>query len=121
MNVLRLFPVVLSMLLLAAHFLRQGLMPVVLLFLLLPALLFFRRTWVARLMQILLVLGALEWIRTMLLLINRRLSIGEPWGRLAIILLIVAAVTGCSAAVFRCGSLKQRYKLANPKTDEPTS
>jgi hypothetical protein len=121
MNFLRLLPVVLSLLLLAAHFLRQGLMPAVLLSLFLPVLLFFRRAWVARLIQIILVLGALEWTRTMLLLVNERRSVGESWGRLAIILLIVAVFTGCSALLFRCGPLKKRYKLANSKREEKTT
>jgi len=118
MNILRLLPVVFSMLLLAAHFLRSGQMPVVILILLSPLLLFIRRAWVARLVQIILILGAVEWIKTMLTLVDGRRSVGEPWGRLAIILLIVATITGCSALIFRCGSLKTRYKLENPKIEE---
>ena len=118
MNVLRLLPVVFSSLLLGAHFLRQGLMPIVILALLLPVLLFFRRAWIARLVQIILVLGAFEWIRTMLILVDGRRSAGEPWTRLAIILVTVAVFTGCSALLFRCGSLKTRYKPGSSLTEE---
>ena len=118
MNVLRLLPVVFSSLLLGAHFLRQGLMPIVILVLLLPFLLFIRRAWAARVVQIILVLGALEWIRTLLVLVDGRRSAGEPWTRLAVILLTVAVFSGCSALVFRCRSLKARYKLDHSLTEE---
>jgi len=118
MSILRLLPVVFSMLLLGAHFLRHGLMPVVILILLAPILLFFKRAWAARVVQGILVLGSLEWVRTMLTLVHGRCSSGEPWARLATILLSVALFTGCSALIFRCGSLKTRYKLGNPKREE---
>jgi hypothetical protein len=118
MNFFRLLPVVLSVFLLGAHFLRQGLMPVVLLILLLPLLLFFKRAWIARLVQLILVLGALEWIRTMLILVDGRRSVGAPWTRLAIILLTVAVFTGCSALLFRCRSLKARYKLDRSQAEK---
>lgn len=118
MNFIRLLPIVLSALLLGAHFLRQGLMPIVILVLLSPFLLFFRRAWTARVVQIILVLGAFEWIRTMLVLVDGRRSVGEPWTRLAIILLTVSAFTGCSALIFRCRSLKTRYKMGPSLTEE---
>ena len=113
MNALRLLPVVLSALLLGAHFLRAGLIPIVVLVLLCPALLFFRRAWAARLVQIILVLGSLEWVRTLLLLVAERRAQGQTWARLAMILGLVALFTGCSALLFCCSSLKRRYKLDN--------
>ena len=118
MNLLRLLPVVLSIFLLGAHFLRHGLMPVVVLILLSPALLFFKRAWAARLIQSILVLGTLEWIRTVLILIDGRRSTGESWARLATILLTIAAFTACSALLFRCGPLKTRYRLEKIQRDE---
>ena len=118
MNILKLLPVVFSFLLLAAHFLRAGLIPLVAIVLLLPFLLFIRQIWVARFMQITLVLGALEWLRTLLLLIDIRDEAGQPWTRLAIIIGLVAALTGFSSLIFQCKSLKVRYKLSNPSTEE---
>ncbi|MCK5065925.1 MAG: hypothetical protein KAR16_00740 [Bacteroidales bacterium] len=111
MNLLRLLPVLLSFGLLAAHFSRADLFPLVVISLVIPLLLLVRKAWVARTIQILLLLGAAEWIRSMFGYIEVRKSIGEDWGRLAIILIIVALLTACSGLVFRGKSLKRRYKL----------
>ena len=111
MNLLRLLPVLLSFGLLAAHFSRADLFPLVVISLVIPLLLLVRKAWVARTIQILLLLGAMEWIRSMFGYIEVRKSIGEDWGRLAIILIIVALLTACSGLVFRGKSLKRRYKL----------
>ena len=111
MNLLRLLPVLLSFGLLAAHFSRADLFPLVILSLLIPFLLLIRKAWVARSIQVLLLLGAAEWIRAMFGYIEVRKSIGEDWGRLAIILVTVAVLTACAGLVFRGKSLKLRYKL----------
>ncbi len=111
MNLVRLLPVLLSFGLLAAHFSRADLFPLVVISLVIPFLLLVRKAWVARTIQLLLLLGAAEWIRSMFGYIEIRKSIGEDWGRLAIILIIVALLTACSGLVFRGKSLKLRYKL----------
>lgn len=118
MNFLRLLPVLLSFLLLAAHFLRAGLTPVVIMLLLCSALLLFRRPWVARLSQIILLLGSVEWIRTLVFLVNERRSVDQPWARLCGILGFVAVFTAASALVFTCKSLKRRYNLAISQVEE---
>jgi hypothetical protein len=111
MNLLRLVPVILSFGLLAAHFSRAGLLSLMILSLLLPFILLIRKAWVARSIQILLLLGAAEWIRAMFGYIELRKHIGEDWGRLAIILVTVALLTACSGLVFRGRSLRLRYDL----------
>ncbi len=119
MNVLRLLPVVLSALLLGAHFLRAELIPVVVLALLFPALLFFRRAWATRLVQIFLVLGALEWVRTLLILVAERRADGQPWSRLAMIIGLVVVFTASSALLFSfCRSLRKTYGIDNSLTEE---
>jgi hypothetical protein len=90
-------------------------LPAVIVSLVTPLLLLFRKPWIARSVQILLLLGALEWIRSMFGYINVRKEIGEDWGRLAIILVTVAILTACSALVFRGKSLKKRYHLDDLK------
>lgn len=70
-----------------------------------------RERWAARLMQLLLVLGSLEWIRTMLALITARRGLGEAWIRMAVILSSVALFTAASALVFLTAHLKKRYSL----------
>jgi hypothetical protein len=110
-KVLLYVPVVLSILVLGAHFLRYGNSIGVLVALLLVALLFLRRPWVARLMQVVLVLGTLEWLRTMYELGHIRALHGQPYGRMLVILGIVAAITLCSALLFQSKTLRKIYGL----------
>ena len=109
-KVLLYVPVVLSILVLGAHFLRYGNSLGVFAALLLIALLFLRRPWVARLMQIVLVLGALEWLRTAYELAHMRALQGQPYGRMLVILGIVATVTFCSALLFQSETLQKIYR-----------
>ncbi len=111
MNFLRLIPVFLSSLLIAAHFLRHGCLPAVALSLLFPFILLFPRRWAARTVQVILAAAALEWVRTLFLLISERRAAEAPWMRLTIILGAVALFTGCSALLFLCRPLRTRYKL----------
>jgi len=104
-------PVVLSMLVLGAHFLRFGNWIGVFVAFLLIALLFLQRPWVARLMQVVLVLGTLEWLRTAYELGHIRALHGQPYGRMLVILGIVAAVTLCSALLFESKTLRKTYGL----------
>lgn len=101
MNLLRLLPVIISALLLAAHFLRAGLLGLVLVSLAFPLLLLFRLRWVTRAVQLILLLGALEWLRTAIGLIDERRSSGREWAVAAFILLAVAAFTAASAFTIR--------------------
>jgi hypothetical protein len=109
MAALLLVPVLLSTLLLAAHFLRDGQWPIVLLVLCAIPLLAVRRRRAMRLVQVMLVVGALEWGRTLLALASYRLELGAPWTRMALILGAVAAFTALSALVFETRRLRRRY------------
>ena len=111
MVVIRLLPVIISFGLLAAHFSRADLLPLVIMSLAIPLLLLIRKAWAARTLQLLLLLGAFEWIRAMLGYIELRKSIDDDWTRLAIILIVVALLTALSGLVFQGRSLKKRYKL----------
>ncbi len=104
-------PVVLCLVVLGAHFLRYGNWIGVLGSLLLIALLTVRRRWVARLMQLVLILGTLEWVRTLHELVQVRAATGQPFTRMAVILGVVAAVTFCSALLFQSPTMKRRYGL----------
>lgn len=117
MDFIRLFPVMLSMWLLAAHFLHAGRSAVTALCALMPMLLLIRRGWIVRLVQVVLLLGALEWLRTMVVLIEHRQQMDRPWARLAIILAAVMLFTATSGLVFRSASLRQRYfPTVEPRT-----
>jgi hypothetical protein len=106
---LTLLPAILSYLVLGAHFLRGGHWVLVALCLALAGALAFRRRWVAILAQVTLVLAALEWVRTLLLLLEERRSLGEPYLRMVLILGGVAAFTLASAFLFHLPVLKRRY------------
>jgi len=115
MNFLRLLPVVISFLLMAAHFLRDGRTVTAYVLLCLPLLLILRKAWVPRLMQLILLLGALEWVRTLYFIAQLRIGLGIPWTRMAIILGLVALFTALSCLVFRSEALRNRFSGVNSK------
>ncbi len=110
MNFLRLLPVILSFLLLGAHFYRGAEFVLVAVSLLLPLLLLLRKSWVPGVIQAALVLGAAEWVYTLWRIAQVRMQIGIPWERMAWILGGVAAFTALSALVFLGRSLRARYR-----------
>lgn len=91
------FCIILSCILVAAHFLRSGSWLLVILCLALPLLLLLHQTWSARLMQGFLALAGIEWIRTLWAIAQERQATDRPWLRMAIILGTVAFVTLLSA------------------------
>jgi len=106
---LRLFPAILSLLVLGAHFLRAG--NVVALALVFAALgvLAVRRPLAARTAQAALVLGAFEWVRTLVSLALLRAAMGEPMLRMILILAGVATFTLLSALAFQSDLLRRWY------------
>jgi hypothetical protein len=104
---LRLLPVALSCLLMAAHLLRSGLVVPAAACALLPLLLLVRRPWVPRVLQAALLVAAAEWIRTTLTLVRGRMTAGEPWARLAVILGAVVAVTLAAVLALRHPRLRR--------------
>ncbi|MBI4697831.1 MAG: hypothetical protein HY758_02660 [Nitrospirae bacterium] len=111
MNFIKLLPVFLSTLLLVAHFFRAGQTVLVLISAAVLFILLIRKPWAARLVQAVLVIGALEWVRTLLILAKMRQAAGAPWIRLAVILGAVAVFTICSALAFRFRTLRERYRI----------
>jgi hypothetical protein len=109
MNFLRLLPVLISFLLIAAHFFRAGQTVIVVLLLCLLLLLMVRNVWVPRVIQLVVVLAALEWLRTLYAIAIVRIQLGEPWSRMAMILGAVALFTALSGLVFRTKALRARY------------
>lgn len=104
-------PIVLSLTVLGAHFLRSGSDVGVAATVALIGLLFIRRAWVARLVQVALVLGAVEWLRTLLALAQWRAAQGESLTRMIVILGCVVAVTFFSALLFQSKTMKSIYRL----------
>jgi hypothetical protein len=113
MNLLRLIPVILSFLLLAAHFYRSGQVVLTAICVAFLCLLFFRKSWVPKLFQILLVLGALEWLRSLYYFASMRIAWDQPWTRLAFIIGAVALFTALSGFVFRSKAVRARYCMTD--------
>ena len=111
MNLLRLIPVILSFLLLAAHFYRSGQVVLAAICVVLLFLLFFRKPWIPRMFQFLLILGALEWLRSLYYFAAMRIAWDQPWTRLAIILGTVALFTALSGLVFKSRAIQARYRI----------
>lgn len=101
--------VALSLLVLGAHFLRYGNDIGVALSLAPIALLFVRKPWAARVVQVILVLGAIEWATTLVGLVQMRMAQGLPATRLAIILGTVIVVTAAAALLFETQTMKRIY------------
>jgi hypothetical protein len=114
-NIVRLLPVIISFGLLAAHFSRAGILPLMILSLIVPFILLVKKAWVARIVQVLLLLGGFEWIRAMLGYIEARKAIGDDWSRLAIILGAVALFTALSSLLFQGKALSELYGLRKGK------
>ena len=109
MNALRLMPVLISTLFLAAHFFRARNFPLLALAVGVAVILLISRKWVPRVVQIAMILGGAEWVRTTVVLASARAAAGQAWIRLAVILGVVALFTMCSGLVFRLPRLKERY------------
>jgi hypothetical protein len=104
-------PIVLSLVILGAHFMRYGNSVGVIGSAVLIALLVVRRPWAARLVQVALILGALEWVRTLYILVQVRIAQDQPFTRMIIILGVVAVVTFGSALLFQLSILRQHYRM----------
>ena len=103
-------PVVSCLLLLALHFFRNDNMLAMLLSILMISFVFIRRPWAARMLQICLLLGAAEWIRTTIFLAAAKNETGEPFLRLVIILGAVSLFTLLSSFVFQTERLKTYFR-----------
>ncbi|MGZ8272858.1 MAG: hypothetical protein ACXWUM_03015 [Burkholderiaceae bacterium] len=109
-NALLVFPSF-AAILLAAHFYRAGQFLLASLAVAALVLLAIPRAWAARALQLVLVAGALEWLRALAMFASARMATGQPYLRLTLILLAVAAFTAASASVFRQSTLRRRYRL----------
>lgn len=109
MTALLLSPVVLSLLVLAAHFLRAGRIGFFAAAVAAALLVAIPRAWAARLLQVALALGALEWAWTLRRFVAERTAAGRPAGRLVLILGSVIAVTLFSLLAFRSDRVRRWF------------
>lgn len=105
---------VLALLLLGAHFMHAGLLPLAILAVLLIGLLAVRRPWAARTVQAILAVGVIEWVLTAITRAQIRMGHDEPYLRLVLILGGVALFTALAAAIFQHPALRARFRLGAP-------
>jgi hypothetical protein len=109
MTHLQLLPATLSLIVLAAHFLRAGTPVLVLLALVVAGLVLVRRPWAGRIVQWVLVIGAVEWLRTLFVLAEQRRLEGMPYTRMAVILGVVGTFTLASAALMQTRRVAEHF------------
>ena len=97
MNSLRKIPALLSAILLAAHFFRQGEVLVSVGCIVSPLLLAVRKAWAVRALQVLLLAGFFVWVNSGLTMYGERLARGIPWLRMMLIMSGVALFSLMSA------------------------
>lgn len=117
MTVLHLLPAIAGYILLSLHFFRADNLPAMLGALLLIAAMLIRHPWMVRLLQAGLALGAIEWLRTAVLLVSGRMEADRPFLRLAIILGAVALCTALAALVFRTSRIRRHFRLLPPEPE----
>lgn len=98
MIVLRIIFIIISSLLLGAHFMREGNNGLLLLSLAAPLLLLLRRRWAFNALFVLLTAGAGVWVQTAATMVQVRIDGGQPWARMAVIMSLVALSAIAAAA-----------------------
>jgi len=101
----------LALLLLAAHLVHAGLMPLAALAILLVGLLAVPRPWALRTLQVVLAVAVIEWTLTTVGLARLRLHHDEPYIRLAAILGSVTLFTALAALAFQHPVLRAYFRL----------
>ena len=111
LNISLMLPVVISLWLLAAHFLRAGDVLVCLGLAVTPLLLWIKKSWAARTLQVALLGGALIWMQSTYQMLSTRLVMGDDWVRMFIIMVAVICFTLLSACVFLHPEWEKKYSL----------
>jgi hypothetical protein len=106
----RVVPILLSLIVLGAHFLRDGNLVLLACCVLAIGSLFVRRPWVVPVVQTFLVIGGLLWVKTLVGLAYQRQLADEPMLRMALILGGVALFTASSALLLRGHVAREWYR-----------
>ncbi|HEX9108205.1 MAG TPA: hypothetical protein VF832_13275 [Longimicrobiales bacterium] len=119
--VLLLLPVILSVLVLAAHFLRAGNLLALAGLLALVPLLALRRRWVALVARYTLWLGTGVWVYTAIFIAADHIGRGQPWQRASLIFGGVALLTLLSSLVFGFRRVRVFYQGGEAGTGEASA
>lgn len=109
MVILQLTPAILSVLVFCAHLFRNDSVLLMLPVLFSLVLLFVERGWVARFFQVLLLIVALEWARSAVVLAMERQEADKPWVRGVLILAAVGLFALFAGVLFETRTLVRFY------------
>ncbi len=107
--IIRIIPLIVSSILLGAHFLRDGNLILAAACVLIPLLLLIKKPWSLLATQGLMYVGVVIWLYTAYTMIQVRQFLGQDWSRLAIILGTVALFTLFSGLQLNSAVVKKRY------------
>ena len=105
----RVIPLILASLMLSAHFFRHLNYALMIVTFLAPCLLFIKKRWSLIAIQFFAILGGGIWISTIVDIANERILMGEPWGKMAVILGAVALFTIFAGLLLNSLKVKEKY------------
>jgi len=107
--ILRISLLIITYLLLSAHFLRDGDTLLSIACLIIPFLLFIKKKWSLIVVQLFTYLGVIVWIMTLINLINERVQSNDQWIRMILILLLIIALTTYVSIFLNSKIIKDKY------------
>lgn len=107
--ILQIVLIVISALLIAAHYLRQGEYLLVAGCLLFPLFLLVKRQWALVLVQVCAYIAAALWVHVAMQIIRERIAMGRPYRAVIVILGSVSLFTILSGILLNTKSAKERY------------
>ena len=93
MKKVRIIAIIFSFILLAAHFKYKGYNALLFVSIVMPFLLYFKKSYINKILSMALFLGGIEWVITMYDYVYIRINCGDNWIRLALILSMVSIFT----------------------------
>jgi len=110
MNFVKLLPIILSLLIVSAHYSRNGNTHMTFAMMLLPFILLIKKKWIVYVSSAFLIFTGLIWFETTYKFVQMRQTMGLPYLRLMAILGTVAFLSVISAFSFKGKSLTKRYE-----------
>ncbi|MCF7808181.1 MAG: hypothetical protein K9M49_00170 [Candidatus Marinimicrobia bacterium] len=98
-------------LLLSAHFSRAGSPVLMVLVLGIPFLFFIKKSWVIQMLQVVAYAGTIIWLFSTYEHVIQRVTSGDDWLRLMIIMFTVAVYTAWTGYFLTVGTFKENYGI----------
>ena len=116
--VIRIILVAFSFLMLAAHFSRADNTYLMVLSLMIPFLFFIKKRSVLVLVQVLCYVGSIAWLYSMYGYIQQRIAEDIAWGKLAVIISVIALFTAFTGFLLNSDVIKKRYRQTSNVSNE---